>query len=145
MRVVISCIFSISSRRRHTRCALVTGVQTCALPIYRSEQQYDSAQMLANLASELDIAIVMTGQLNQDGIPQYGEGVLAAAGIVVRIQRPDDQEYVFFDTLVSNQGPGRSKGTPNSPAASIDRKSVVSGKGGYVREDLGGGRNNKKK
>src|SRR3546814_12791144 len=26
------CFFS--SRRRHTRCALVTGVQTCALPIY---------------------------------------------------------------------------------------------------------------
>src|SRR3546814_504164 len=24
----------LSSRRRHTRCALVTGVQTCALPIY---------------------------------------------------------------------------------------------------------------
>src|SRR3546814_1059388 len=24
-----------SSRRRHTRCALVTGVQTCALPICR--------------------------------------------------------------------------------------------------------------
>src|SRR3546814_3271790 len=27
----ISCFFS--SRRRHTSCALVTGVQTCALPI----------------------------------------------------------------------------------------------------------------
>src|SRR3546814_15630577 len=26
--------FVFSSRRRHTRCALVTGVQTCALPIY---------------------------------------------------------------------------------------------------------------
>src|SRR3546814_6413104 len=26
-------IFCFSSRRRHTRCALVTGVQTCALPI----------------------------------------------------------------------------------------------------------------
>src|SRR3546814_8692044 len=26
-------IFFFSSRRRHTRCALVTGVQTCALPI----------------------------------------------------------------------------------------------------------------
>src|SRR3546814_1670242 len=25
----------LSSRRRHTRCALVTGVQTCAVPIYR--------------------------------------------------------------------------------------------------------------
>src|SRR3546814_5825202 len=28
------CVFFFSSRRRHTRCALVTGVQTCALPIF---------------------------------------------------------------------------------------------------------------
>src|SRR3546814_3401868 len=27
--------FFFSSRRRHTRCALVTGVQTCALPIFK--------------------------------------------------------------------------------------------------------------
>src|SRR3546814_5066250 len=32
MAVVCLCFF-FSSRRRHTRCALVTGVQTCALPI----------------------------------------------------------------------------------------------------------------
>src|SRR3546814_7398255 len=33
--VLIVCLglFFFSSRRRHTRCALVTGVQTCALPI----------------------------------------------------------------------------------------------------------------
>src|SRR3546814_3799536 len=30
--LVFLCFF-FSSRRRHTRCALVTGVQTCALPI----------------------------------------------------------------------------------------------------------------
>src|SRR3546814_8621549 len=30
----IYVVFFFSSRRRHTRCALVTGVQTCALPIY---------------------------------------------------------------------------------------------------------------
>src|SRR3546814_5243813 len=30
-------MFFFSSRRRHTRCALVTGVQTCALPIYGAE------------------------------------------------------------------------------------------------------------
>src|SRR3546814_20204328 len=30
--VVLICFF-FSSRRRHTSCALVTGVQTCALPI----------------------------------------------------------------------------------------------------------------
>src|SRR3546814_13422486 len=30
---VFFCLFFFSCRRRHTRCALVTGVQTCALPI----------------------------------------------------------------------------------------------------------------
>src|SRR3546814_9058429 len=30
-------VFFFSSRRRHTRCALVTGVQTCALPIYLAQ------------------------------------------------------------------------------------------------------------
>src|SRR3546814_9566233 len=33
MCVMCYVIFFFSSRRRHTRCALVTGVQTCALPI----------------------------------------------------------------------------------------------------------------
>src|SRR3546814_7191890 len=32
------CFFFFSSRRRHTRCALVTGVQTCALPICDEEE-----------------------------------------------------------------------------------------------------------
>src|SRR3546814_14679482 len=32
--LLFECVFFfLSSRRRHTRCALVTGVQTCALPI----------------------------------------------------------------------------------------------------------------
>src|SRR3546814_10285833 len=34
VRVVAHLLFFFSSRRRHTICALVTGVQTCALPIY---------------------------------------------------------------------------------------------------------------
>src|SRR3546814_9074842 len=33
--VWIMCVFFLASIRRHTRCALVTGVQTCALPILR--------------------------------------------------------------------------------------------------------------
>src|SRR3546814_14635846 len=32
-------VFFFSSRRRHTRCALVTGVQTCALPIWMQLQE----------------------------------------------------------------------------------------------------------
>src|SRR3546814_7697362 len=34
--ISIFLLFFFSSRRRHTRCALVTGVQTCALPIFVS-------------------------------------------------------------------------------------------------------------
>src|SRR3546814_7611966 len=42
-RIYLLCFFSLfvfffSSRRRHTICALVTGVQTCALPICRARQ-----------------------------------------------------------------------------------------------------------
>src|SRR3546814_4393812 len=43
MASLFSVIFFFSSRRRHTRCALVTGVQTCALPIYRRGHYRDRA------------------------------------------------------------------------------------------------------
>src|SRR3546814_7663778 len=49
----------LSSRRRHTRCALVTGVQTCALPISLEHQlaiSYQGEVMLKRvkpLADEL--------------------------------------------------------------------------------------------
>src|SRR3546814_16134955 len=35
--------FFFSSRRRHTRCALVTGVQTCALPIWPRQKPQENA------------------------------------------------------------------------------------------------------
>src|SRR3546814_1389046 len=44
-------MFVFSSRRRHTRCALVTGVQTCALPISarrRARRQLDRRGMGQN-------------------------------------------------------------------------------------------------
>src|SRR3546814_14365436 len=44
-------IFFFSSRRRHTRCALVTGVQTCALPISGS---FLARQIQAGVFQELD-------------------------------------------------------------------------------------------
>src|SRR3546814_8087872 len=37
---MVYCFFFFSSRRRHTRCALVTGVQTCALPIWMRVIKY---------------------------------------------------------------------------------------------------------
>src|SRR3546814_6438901 len=53
--------FFFSSRRRHTRCALVTGVQTCALPIFALQRLelvgYDDVQTLAVQAAQLRHAV----------------------------------------------------------------------------------------
>src|SRR3546814_5468335 len=42
--------FFFSSRRRHTSCALVTGVQTCALPILAERHMRAAMDDLANRA-----------------------------------------------------------------------------------------------
>src|SRR3546814_13477096 len=45
--------FFFSSRRRHTRCALVTGVQTCALPIYGP----DGLRLLSETGREFGLPV----------------------------------------------------------------------------------------
>src|SRR3546814_6812850 len=51
---LFSVLFFFSSRRRHTRCALVTGVQTCALPIsFGSEIQTPNLDALARAGQVL--------------------------------------------------------------------------------------------
>src|SRR3546814_7629721 len=47
--------FFFSSRRRHTRCALVTGVQTCALPIL-TRIRTNGTLITAELARDLKAA-----------------------------------------------------------------------------------------
>src|SRR3546814_18295643 len=49
-------MFFFSSRRRHTICALVTGVQTCALPI--------SAEQLLQVAALLLQRVLLAAQLH---------------------------------------------------------------------------------
>src|SRR3546814_16040774 len=56
-------IFFFSSRRRHTRCALVTGVQTCALPIWTGRSVKDEiTQAIATIGENMTLrrARVMT-------------------------------------------------------------------------------------
>src|SRR3546814_13595390 len=43
-------LFLFSSRRRHTRCALVTGVQTCALPIFIGTLSNGNVALMVNMA-----------------------------------------------------------------------------------------------
>src|SRR3546814_5746855 len=48
----ITCFFS--SRRRHTICALVTGVQTCALPISELLLPFDQGRRRLRLLAVVD-------------------------------------------------------------------------------------------
>src|SRR3546814_1692624 len=56
--------FLFSSRRRHTRCALVTGVQTCALPILLRRKGIRRLSVFGSVArgsavpgSDVDLAV----------------------------------------------------------------------------------------
>src|SRR3546814_8474489 len=63
-------VFFFSSRRRHTRCALVTGVQTCALPILIDVKHI----------SEMDSFVDLTGkQLVAEANVTVGDSDLSAS------------------------------------------------------------------
>src|SRR3546814_20227840 len=115
---MLICIFFFSSRRRHTRCALVTGVQTCALPISlgaaksgtmrapapRSMAGRSSRDRLRGDIKAGDLPVAREPSMTVDGSP----ALRRTGGLVYYIRRR------------------------------TDRKSVVSGKRVSVRVDLGG-------
>src|SRR3546814_18948021 len=107
----MSLSFFFSSRRRHTRCALVTGVQTCALPIlYRTSlrQKKRAAEATPDLPQRCGRALF--------GLQRQPAKTLVEAR---------DLAALIEQTAV---------------AAGPDRKSVVEGKSVSVRVDLGGRR-----
>src|SRR3546814_2532959 len=57
------CMFFFSSRRRHTRCALVTGVQTCALPISRLQEKSYAGFLQAGYKFSLSDTISVDGMV----------------------------------------------------------------------------------
>src|SRR3546814_20849768 len=59
------CFFFFSSRRRHTRCALVTGVQTCALPIFdiRFTDSYYS-DVFKDARAKTDLYVLANAQIS---------------------------------------------------------------------------------
>src|SRR3546814_5466696 len=81
-------MFFFSSRRRHTRCALVTGVQTCALPICRVISQSQAPGTELDAGSE--VAYVLSSGPELVVVPNvvgYGEiaasAEIAGAGLTV--------------------------------------------------------------
>src|SRR3546814_10830144 len=69
-------LFFFSCRRRHTRCALVTGVQTCALPIFREALPHADIYVYDNNSGDRTREIA------------------EAAGAVVRTERMQGKGYV---------------------------------------------------
>src|SRR3546814_10269480 len=61
-------ILFFSSRRRHTRCALVTGVQTCALPIWEDLTQ----QMRPPARQHAERRLVATDFVDGDEVDRLG-------------------------------------------------------------------------
>src|SRR3546814_12578531 len=101
--------YLFSSRRRHTRCALVTGVQTCAHPISRFDQYRDFAAQRTGTRHERRL------------VPNwFGERRRRQTHLRLGDKRPQ---------LTSEGG---------VPAVLVDRTSDVEGKSVSVRVDLGG-------
>src|SRR3546814_2646690 len=98
--VCVICFF-FSSRRRHTRCALVTGVQTCALPI-------SDVQIMYGIAGERDLA-----ERELESLPGYAQSrpVRVGNGAVTQYQAD-----VLGKVLVALE---------DARLAGVDRKSVV--------------------
>src|SRR3546814_5014856 len=75
-------MFYFSSRRRHTSCSLVTGVQTCALPIY-STHGYDIVDhnsLNPEVGNEADFDSFVSA-LRQNGMGQIVDFVPNHMGI----------------------------------------------------------------
>src|SRR3546814_7083639 len=76
IEVFDSVLFFFSSRRRHTRCALVTGVQTCALPICSRSLSAQARRMTAPIMRDVDIV----SQTHTETTPATVETATATAG-----------------------------------------------------------------
>src|SRR3546814_2148131 len=73
-------LFFFSSRRRHTRCALVTGVQTCALPIlaftrWRERIAFDVELDAARMAQLCQRQHVAGPDMARIGARMHGDAV----------------------------------------------------------------------
>src|SRR3546814_19617233 len=104
-------MFFVSSIRRHTRCALVTGVQTCALPILEDTTDWkDSWEDLYTL-----------GVKSEENVPLEQQNL----DLAIIYQYYVSDEPAELGTEWTDEGLKR------------DRKSVVTGKSESVRVDLG--------
>src|SRR3546814_7864340 len=119
---VLLDVFCCSSRRRHTRCALVTGVQTCALPI-----SLDLKLLLPKIVSALGrcaLKKVVVGTMGEIlRFPQRQLFAIAKRGDLARVPAGDDR-YLRFAEVIDNDGDFRTA------AVGVDDVAVLQYTGG---------------
>src|SRR3546814_3644725 len=89
--------FFLSSRRRHTRCALVTGVQTCALPIYATPEQiaeWRKEQGIPEKPEDYDLKFDNGLVIGEADKPLVAEFLKASHATNVKIGRASCRERV---------------------------------------------------
>src|SRR3546814_12727314 len=115
-------------RRRHTRGALVTGVQTCDLPISAAQKRIDD---------ELQKLSVL-----ETGSPEYAvtrNYLDWATSMPWGLYSEDKLDIARARTLLNEHHAGLAD-IKSRIIAFLDRKRVVKGKSDSVRVDLGGRR-----
>src|SRR3546814_6368198 len=85
--------FFFSSRRRHTRCALVTGVQTCALPILTTPTGLPALAALA-LGFFAFLVALIAARLRRAPEAKQRQSLRSILGIVIQIGRASCRERV---------------------------------------------------
>src|SRR3546814_4624128 len=84
------CFFS--SRRRHTRCALVTGVQTCALPISGVTSALDFRQAESLLTqAETELASLRLAEAQSENFLAVLLGGPVPVGLTVPLTLADQK------------------------------------------------------
>src|SRR3546814_19121223 len=151
MWVRSNCLF-FSSRRRQTRCALVTGVQTCVLPICQELEEIvggvpGAADVKLEQVTGLPVLSIVP---RREMLASYGVSMATVQDIVATATGGQQAGQIFdgdrrFPVVVRlpedlRTDLARLGNLPVTLAsgASVDRKRAGLGKIGSVRVDLGG-------
>src|SRR3546814_2399724 len=118
MLIDVLCVFFFSSRRRHTRCALVTGVQTCALPIWdKAEAIVGSANFTkGGLGPNFEAGVHAKGAADNPFFVQVRSQIKAYAPLRLPITPELAESYRRQAKAAA------SKPRPKSPILPDDRK-----------------------
>src|SRR3546814_17021261 len=131
---VFCFVFFFSSRRRHTRCALVTGVQTCALPIYFSNVSFELQHMPPSISNAEPRAefIALPFKSLPNVKARFQSGSLARSPCLM------SPMPVLSSSTVATVTSKLSARGPCAPVPARDRQRGVKGKGVLVMVLLGG-------